>query len=437
MSQAQYLLAASFVEPRDAGTEALAHAEYLLGLPWCHARVYRAVESDAPATVLYDIWLVDDDHGLVFVADRRTPTGVVYRCEREFVVADDFDDLDGAAGRLAIALNDAERVEVADAALIFARDASGHRSLVGFTSEADVPTSPDAWDALFARGYPRVSEAFVRHHGAGFGPDAWRHVWQSEPRSEAFIRDFAHTPVAWELISFRVPEQFVRDNPDRVIWSSVCAGLSEAFVREFADRLNWAVLARHSQFSEEFIREFQDRIDWKSVSRFQRISEPFIEEFAHRISFHELSYNEQPRSVGFLRRHADKLHWGYLCRVAPNLAALIAAFPDRIDWGALSCRRLPTELITAYAQRLTWSALSWSLTEEQVHLFEDRVDWVALSRQYNAPWVEPFLRAHADDIDDYAWEKILAEGQVSTGFKNEIRARRARRRELGLLVTTQ
>lgn len=381
ISQEQYLLAASFLEPRKAGTEALAHAEYLLGLPWCHAKVYRAVESDASATVLHDIWLVDDDHGLVFVANSVTPTGVVYRSEREFVVSDDFDDLDGAAGRLATALNDAERVEVADATLIFARDASGHRSLVGFASEADVPTCPDAWDALFSRhGYPRISEAFVRRHGAGFGPDAWRHVWHSEPRSGAFIHDFAHTPVAWKLISFGIPEQLVRENPDKVIWSSVCTGLSEAFVREFADRLNWAVLARHSQFSEEFISEFQDRIDWQSVSRFQRISEPFIEEFAHRINFHELSYNEQSRSVGFLRRHADQLHWGNLCRVAPNLEELIAAFPDRIDWGAMSCRRLPTELITAYAERLDWGALSWSLTEEQVHLFEDRVHWVELSR---------------------------------------------------------
>lgn len=426
LAQQQYLLTASRREPRPEGTSDLAHATHCLALPWCHADAYRVLQDGAAR---YDIWLIDEGtDGVVFLADTTAPTGVVRDwSEEEFTVDRNHIGHDGQARALATALNDAPRIARSDAPLLIARTAL-EKHLLGFASEDDVPTSEEAWDALFAdHRYPRISEDFVRRYSTHFGPSAWRHVWHSEPRSEPFLRDFVRTPADWKNASRMLPESLIRANVEKVDWQAIYRGLTEPFMREFQDRLNWLHLSRHAQLSEQLIRDFQDRVDWPSISWFQTLSEPFIEAFAHRIDFTHLSRSETPRSIAFLQKHEDKLHWSYLAGAAPNLGELLEAFPHRIDPRATFTRPRPTELIQQHAANLDWSQMLW-LTEDQARLFADRVHWAKLACARWEPWVETLLRENEHRVDEEAWNEVLNEGRISLAYKNELRARRAQRR---------
>ena len=436
IAQQQYLRTVETREPRPAGTSELAHATRCLALPWCEADALRVTEHDAPDVALYDIWLIDDaSDGLVFLANTTTCVGVeLDSFTYDFVVQRNHDDHDGSALRLAIALNDAERFAPSDAPLVIERGLGHEKRLIGFTSEAEAPTTEEDWDALFAeRGHPRISEDFVRQYGRHFGPNSWRHVWRSEKRSEAFIREFARTANDWKNIydpgwrELWLSEELIRENVENVNWAVLGVGLSEAFMREFQDRLSWSNLSRHAVMSEAFIRDFQDRVDWPAISWFQTLSEPFIEAFAHRIDFTHLSRSETPRSIAFLQKHEDKLHWSYLAGAAPNIGELLEAFPHRIDPRATFTRPRPTELIQQHAANLDWSQMLW-LKEDQARLFADRVHWAKLACARWEPWVETLLRENEHRVDEDDWNEVLNEGRISLAYKNELRVRRAQRR---------
>jgi hypothetical protein len=428
ISQSQYLRTVDAQEPPKDGAPIegpLEQAERFLKLPWLSAVAYAVVASDRPDVVLYDLWLLDGaTNGCVFAHGTTQNIGVNLRWHDRFFSVDSAKSEDPYLTSLAKAIDFAERVPLADATLMFVEEAPFVRRLVGFQTEAGTPQTHDGWDSLFAEhNYPLISEAFVRRYRHAFGPDTWRHVWQSERRSDDFVREFARTPADLRAASRKLSEACVRENQEHVDWDQVCDDLSEDFIREFADKLNWLHVSRNSRLSENVIRDFKDQVDWPAVSMSQQLSEPFIEEFCDRISWEQLSASPFAHSIEFLRAHALQLDWNSISWNAPNLVDLAAAFPERISWGGFAnARNLTTEFLVLHQAKFDWSRMVW-LTEDQVREFASQVHWVNLATARWEPWVESVLREHSSQIDSGEWEEIRFEGRQSVAFKNEVRAR--------------
>lgn len=109
---------------------------------------------------------------------------------------------------------------------------------------------------------------------------------------------------------------------------------------------------------ESLIREYADQVYWYGVIETQNLSESFLREMSKRFKknqeWYAVSKMYHNFSNAFLKDFAKKLHWNMIS--ASLTEDQIEMFADKVDWRELSrCKQLTKEFAKKHVKDIDWT----------------------------------------------------------------------------------
>lgn len=155
-------------------------------------------------------------------------------------------------------------------------------------------------------------------------------------------------------------------------------GFSEEFIKEFADKINWSYLTKYQSFEHDELCKYANRIDWKVASQYQILPEPIISAHRYEVDWDAIS-TCQTLNCAFIDMMNEYVNWNRVSKSQKLNYDLLIKYIDKINWTMASFYQnssIPIEFIREHPEYIEWSSFSSRLTENDMLIVEEFVDYI-------------------------------------------------------------
>lgn len=138
--------------------------------------------------------------------------------------------------------------------------------------------------------------------------------------------------------------------------------------------------------------------------------------------WYAISWKRNKMSANFLKKHASKLNWNWVCEYCKMDTKTLRKVADYLDWNQVSrYQKLDDDFINEYSDKLNWNWISKKrkINMDTIRANETNIDWHDICKKKKLS--EDFILEHADKVD---WNALSYKQKFSQKFiiqhKNEI-----------------
>lgn len=206
-----------------------------------------------------------------------------------------------------------------------------------------------------------------------------------------------------ELSCSSLSNEFIEAFEDKLDIGLVMShsNVSKAFVRKHSDKVNLLQIIKRRKVSEEFLREFYNKIVEENllqeICKYQIVSESFVEDIVKYLSPSDLyEFECNFVSESFVRRNANKINWGNVCRSVCLSENFMREFDNKLKWMVVSrYQKLSEQFMDDYADKLCWANVFayQKLSEAFLRKHVDKDSWslIAVYQKLSEPFIIEFM----------------------------------------------